>query len=167
MSSSCARICRKSKAKRDYYSSSGRPRASTPLERPPRQWQRPCHHRRQHNPTATTPPARHNNTTSLQSKTARARCKRHWRAPCTVGQRNGNVLNLSKGTFKHLVKIREPSVSFNFAESQQKMSFELNKRIDGTGNWHREHAGPLALEMVSSKDAKEGAKSPAACTISV
>ena len=71
-----------------------------------------------------------------QSKAARARYKRRWRAPCTVGQRNVNVLNLSKGTFKNLVKIREPSISFNFAESQQKMSFEHNKGIDGTGNWH-------------------------------
>ena len=32
---------------------------------------------------------------------------------------------------------------------------------------HREHARPLALTMVSSKDAKEGSKSPAAGTISV
>ena len=39
------------------------------------------------------------------------------------------------------------------------MSFEHNKGIDGTGNWHRGHAGQLALSMVSSKDAKEGAKS--------
>ena len=39
----CARICSKLKAKRVLfiYSSSGRPSASTPLERPRRQWPRP------------------------------------------------------------------------------------------------------------------------------
>ena len=47
------------------------------------------------------------------------------------------------------------------------MSFEHNKGIDGTDNWHREHAGPLAPSMVSSKVDKAGEKSPAACTVSV
>ena len=68
-------------------------------------------------PTAgnTTPPRqrcqRHSNTTSLQSKTARPQYKRRWRAPCSIWS-NANVLNLSKGIFKNLVKIREPSVEF-------------------------------------------------------
>ena len=59
-----------------------------------------------------------------------------------VWQRNAGILNLSRHTFQHRVKIQELSVSFNLAESQRKMSLEHcdNKDIHGTRNiyasWH-------------------------------
>ena len=149
-------------------SSSGMPSASTPLESPPSQWQCPCHHSRQwansrqYKPAETTPPA---STSTIPP----ACSQRH----LGLDINNSGVLSALSGSAqsqqRHIVKIREPSVSFNFAESQQKMSLEHNKGIDATGNWHREHAGQLALSMITSlaKDAKEGAKSPATCTISV
>ena len=143
----CTRICSKLKVKPVYLLLIRQASASlsTPLERPPGQWPRPCHYRRQwansrqHNPTATTPLA--------CATTLPAACSRRQpgldindagvrRAP---SGRATPMSSISAKAHSSTWWKREPSVSFNFAESQQKMSFKHNKGINGTGNWHKEH----------------------------
>ena len=53
----------------------------------------------------------------LPSRIVGAGCNLCWYAPCTVWHSNAYVLDLSKVTFQHLVKLElyEPSVSFNIA----------------------------------------------------
>ena len=50
--------------------------------------------------------------------------------PCTVGQINNNVLDFSILIFQHLVKLQEPSVSFNLAISSSKLAEFLEGHKD-------------------------------------
>ena len=47
-----------------------------------------------------------------EPSTIKARYSQHWNAPCTVWQHKANVLNFSKLTFQHGVKLKEQCVSF-------------------------------------------------------
>ena len=62
---------------------------------------------------------------------------------------NTKVLDLSKYTFQHLLKLQEPSVSFTLASPSFKKSLEQWKQ-QGKGYllW-REHVGTLALSVIS------------------